>query len=116
MSTRVLSVNSSEWTLLNPNAKYYIGRGAGGSIPSDPRKYGGLGNPHPVGKWCTICRTTHQRGEAVKAYERTFADRIETDPLFRETVLSLKGKALGCFCAPSACHGDVIKRWLETQP
>jgi len=25
----------------------------------------------------------------------------------------LRGKALGCWCAPEACHGDVLKRWCE---
>jgi hypothetical protein len=25
----------------------------------------------------------------------------------------LRGKALGCWCAPEACHGDVLKAWAE---
>jgi hypothetical protein len=25
----------------------------------------------------------------------------------------LKGKVLGCFCKPNACHGDVIKEYLD---
>lgn len=26
---------------------------------------------------------------------------------------TLRGKALGCWCAPEPCHGDVLKRWAE---
>jgi Domain of unknown function (DUF4326) len=25
----------------------------------------------------------------------------------------LSGKALGCWCAPEQCHGDILKRWAE---
>jgi len=25
----------------------------------------------------------------------------------------LRGKALGCWCAPEACHGDVLARWVN---
>ncbi|MGZ0069479.1 DUF4326 domain-containing protein [Microbacterium arborescens] len=26
---------------------------------------------------------------------------------------SLRGKRLGCHCAPPACRGDVLKKWAE---
>jgi hypothetical protein len=29
--------------------------------------------------------------------------------------MALKGKRLGCFCKPLACHGDVIKEYIEGQ-
>lgn len=29
---------------------------------------------------------------------------------------SLKGYVLGCFCAPSKCHGDVLKEMIDTMP
>ena len=25
----------------------------------------------------------------------------------------LKGKVLGCFCAPKECHGDVLAKWAN---
>lgn len=31
----------------------------------------------------------------------------------RENVHKLKGKTLGCWCAPHACHGDVLKQMAE---
>lgn len=26
---------------------------------------------------------------------------------------ALKGKILGCFCKPKACHGDLLAKWAE---
>jgi len=42
-----------------------------------------------------------------------FYERLASDPEFRERVLALRGKTLGCFCKPRACHGDVIANYLE---
>jgi hypothetical protein len=41
--------------------------------------------------------------------------RIHDDPEYKQRILDLKGKYLGCFCKPLACHGDVIVEWLEQQ-
>jgi hypothetical protein len=79
---------------------------------------GYFGNPHPVyqfGKpWtvCPICKIKHMKGEAIEAFRKDFAVRIESDPEFRRRVLLLKGKRLGCFCDGN-CHGDVYKEWLD---
>jgi hypothetical protein len=55
------------------------------------------------------------REESIAEFKKDFLKRVETDQEFREQVLSLKGKRLGCFCKPLACHGDVIKEWLDKQ-
>ena len=39
--------------------------------------------------------------------------RMGQDSEFKHRVLALKGKRLGCFCKPKACHGDVIADWLN---
>lgn len=31
----------------------------------------------------------------------------------RENVHKLKGKTLACWCAPQACHGDVLKQMAD---
>lgn len=54
------------------------------------------------------------REENIRRFREYFAHRIETDPEFRQRVLALRGKRLGCFCAPRPCHGDVYVAWLET--
>lgn len=48
-----------------------------------------------------------------------FLEKIK-DKEFREKVLKLKNKALGCFCKTkdrpnTSCHGDVIKEFLDKQ-
>lgn len=74
------------------------------TIPPPP-EFGCLGNPYPVEKY--------GRHQCIEMYKDYFLKRIENDPEFRKHVLSLRGKKLGCFCKPLACHGDVIVEWLE---
>jgi hypothetical protein len=45
-----------------------------------------------------------------------FLERVENEPEFREAVEAVRGRDLGCWCAPRACHGDVILEWLEEHP
>jgi hypothetical protein len=77
----------------------YIGRAGRGQD-------GYFGNPVRVGNGVS-------RDDAVKRFQRYFADRIENDAEFKRRVLALRGKRLGCFCKPNACHGDVIADWLN---
>lgn len=44
------------------------------------------------------------RDEAVAAY----AKWIKTQPELLAALPELRGKVLGCWCAPKACHGDVL--------
>lgn len=85
----------------------YIGRARHGQD-------GYFGNPHPVDRPCPLCGgTVHRRGEAVAAFKRTFWKRVNSEPAYRERMQTLRGKRLGCFCKPEACHGDVITAWLD---
>lgn len=52
--------------------------------------------------------------DAIAKYKVYFLDRMVKDPEFRRRVLELRGKRLGCWCAPAPCHGAVIAEWLET--
>jgi Domain of unknown function (DUF4326) len=65
----------------------YIGR---------PSKWG---NPFVVGKHGA-------RAEVIALYERWLLDNAPLMAALGE----LKGKVLGCWCAPRACHGDVLVR------
>lgn len=76
----------------------YIGRAGKG-------KDGYFGNPFPLG--------TGQRGSTLEKYREYFLKRLETDSEFKEKVLSLQGKTLGCFCSPNACHGDIIAEYVN---
>lgn len=88
----------------------YIGRAGKGQA-------GTFGNPHPVDMPCPLCNgIIHKRGETIQLFREYFFDRLNRDPDFRRQVLALRGKRLGCFCAPKACHGDVIAAWIDNQP
>ncbi len=66
----------------------YIGRG------------GPFGNPFRIGP-------DGSREEVIKKFEiwlRSQPDLIE------QVKRELRGKRLGCFCAPLPCHGDVLAR------
>ena len=61
------------------------------------------GNPYIIGKDGT-------REEVI----RKFADWILTQPHLMNALHELKGKRLGCWCKPGACHGDVLARLADT--
>lgn len=59
-----------------------------------------FGNPFKIGPGCT-------RAEAIERFEAW----IQTQPeLLAAAKRELKGKNLLCYCAPQACHGDVLLR------
>ena len=61
--------------------------------------------------------TTHfveNRAVAIAEFKKYFLKRISSDIAFRNKVLALKDKKLGCYCKPLPCHGDVIKEWLDS--
>lgn len=68
----------------------YIGR---------PSKWG---NPFSVGEDGT-------REEVIQKYE----DWLLTQPHLLESLHELDGKVLGCWCAPKACHGDVLSKFVD---
>jgi hypothetical protein len=68
----------------------YIGR---------PSKWG---NPFEIGKDGT-------RKEVIEKY----AAWINTQPDLLNDLHELRGKILGCWCSPSACHGDVLAKMAD---
>jgi len=69
----------------------YIGR---------PSKWG---NPFAIGR-------DGNREEVIIKYR----DYILSQPALLKDLPSLKGKILGCWCAPLACHGDVLVEMANT--
>lgn len=67
------------------NYQVYIGR---------PSKWG---NPFVIGK-------DGSREDVINKYR----EWIKTQPNLIADLCELKGKTLGCFCKPLACHGDVL--------
>jgi hypothetical protein len=86
MTTRVVNKENDKYDV-------YIGRGSP------------FGNPFSV--------YIHGREECIAKYRDYFYDRLGWNPVFKRAVEKLRGKTLGCFCKPKACHGDVIVEYLE---
>lgn len=55
--------------------------------------------------------TKGTREENIASYEAW----IRTQPLLISALHELKGKVLGCWCAPKACHGDVLARLADEE-
>jgi len=70
-----------------------------------------IGRPSPYGNPYSV--KEYGREGCIKMYKNYFYERIASDAKFKEAVLKLKDKTLGCFCKPLACHGDVIKEYLD---
>lgn len=78
-----------------------------------------LGNPFTIGKDGT-------RDEVVAKYRRWLNDELQVDVSGVPTELKRLKKladagdlTLVCWCAPAACHGDVIKsciEWMQSRP
>ena len=60
---------------------------------------GKWGNPFTIGKDGT-------REEVILKYENW----IKTRPHLIAALPELKGKILGCWCSPQACHGDILSQ------
>ncbi len=108
MRTRVVNIRTAPYDV-------YIGRPGHGLE-------GPFGNPLKMGQRCPACSTRdeanyHQtRASLIACYEKNILrPRMLQEPGFAARVLALRGKTLGCFCAPLPCHGDAILRVLADE-
>lgn len=84
MVTRVVHCKKSPYDV-------YIGR---------PSKWG---NPFTIGK-------DGDRAEVVRKYR----DWIMKQPHLLASLHELRGKVIACWCAPLACHGDVLAELADS--
>ena len=91
MPTTVVNVHKRE------RSDVYIGRP------------GPFGNPYVIG-------TDGDRAEVIRLFRIYFYERLKRDPEWKKLVEGLRGKKLGCFCAPLSCHGHVIAEYLDHAP
>lgn len=72
-----------------------------------------IGRPSPFGNPFSHTPSTlarfrvGSREEAIDAFSRWVHSKPD---LIARIKRELKGKVLGCFCAPNRCHGDVLAR------
>lgn len=83
METKVVNLRKEPYDV-------YIGRG------------GKWGNPFRIG-------ADGSRDDVIIAY----AKWISTQQALLAELPTLKGKVLGCYCKPAACHGDVLVSLIE---
>lgn len=63
------------------------------------------GNPYTV--------QAYGRELCIAMYEQYIRQRLHQEPDLYLQLLELKGKTLGCFCKPKACHGDILIKLIE---
>lgn len=94
-----------------------------GHLPDADTKYIGrgspLGNPFSHVPSSKVVTQVDTREEAVAKYREYLSDKIsqEDPPVITEltrlyNIAKVRPLKLLCFCAPKACHGDVIKEVL----
>ncbi len=101
METKVVNIKTDKCDVK-------ICRRPDGSIPAPP-KAGCFGNPF----FLKDVNNDEERAECIAKFREYFYKRIEVDQNFKKAVEGLRGKKLGCFCAPKPCHGDVYKEYLD---
>jgi hypothetical protein len=86
METKVVHVLTDQYDVYIGRDNYY--HGLKQSIWANPFKEGIHGT----------------RSEVIEKYKNWILDQ----PELMDKILELKGKRLACWCAPRACHGDVL--------
>jgi hypothetical protein len=71
---------------------------------------GYFGNPFSL----AFGASDRERAECLEKFRGYFLAKVESDPEFAARVRELRGKVLGCFCKPKACHGDVIAEYVDS--
>lgn len=64
------------------------------------------GNPFKVGRDGT-------REQVVERYRQWLWQQVRAGKVSKADLAALHGKRLGCWCAPLACHADVLTRAAE---
>jgi hypothetical protein len=100
--------NLKEW--MNDSNNKYIGRG--GILVIDgvrfPTNNSIWANPYKIDESNGIIRDN-----VIEKYRTYITTKIEKDNTLKRKLLELRGKNLGCWCKPDACHGDVLVELIE---
>uniref|UniRef100_A0A7S4NSD2 DUF4326 domain-containing protein n=1 Tax=Paramoeba aestuarina TaxID=180227 RepID=A0A7S4NSD2_9EUKA len=89
--------NFGEWA--KEENHVYIGRDMSFYVPG--AKASKWKNPFPVKK------------HGMKSCLDLFENHLLSSPSLLSSVQELRGKELGCWCAPSQCHGDILRKYAD---
>lgn len=92
---KAINIKGTEFGKGSSEKYEYIGRGST------------WGNPY------SMYENGDDRDEVIRKFKYDF-DFDKFLNVKKEDFLHLKGKKLGCFCKPQACHGDVIADYLNS--
>ena len=98
--------NLKEWVKDTKNE--YIGRAGIVFIDGEryPKRSSPFQNPFKIGK-------DGVRDEVIDKYRSYIIDNIEKNQTLMKQLINMKGKRLGCWCYPDACHGDVLLELID---
>lgn len=102
IKTQVVRIRRKKTGEVVQDCDVYIGRRmtlGGWNLPQSK-----WANPFPVKKEA-------ERAEVLRKYE----EWIRTQPQLMASLEELRGKRLGCWCKPKACHGDILIRLMDEQ-
>lgn len=109
--THIIREKDLRPTIVNINRgdKFTVYIGRAGDFKQYRSDTGHFGNPIQVNKQCPFCKKVHtSRSSTLPCFREYHWRRMNEDALFRFDLRSLAGARLGCFCAPSPCHGEII--------
>jgi len=100
--------NLKEW--MKDTNNVYIGRG--GILVIDnvrfPKENSIWANPYKIDDSNGITRDN-----VIEKYRTYIIQKIENNDVLKQKLLQMKGKTLGCWCKPEACHGDVLVELID---
>lgn len=64
-------------------------------------------------KWGNPFKIDEANGETREKVIKQFEEYLLKNEMLLREVRTLKGKKLGCSCAPMACHGDVLLKYAD---
>jgi hypothetical protein len=98
--------NLKEWMCNSNNV--YIGRKGIVFIDGErfPKSDSVWANPFKINEECS-------RDDVLKKYKKYMIKKINNDDNLRKKLMKLKGKNLGCWCHPEACHGDILIELID---
>ncbi len=98
--------NLKEW--VGDSQNVYVGRAGVVFVEKVrfPKEASPFCNPFKVGKDGT-------REEVIQKFRGYMEARLKDNPDLVKELVALKGKNLGCWCAPEPCHADVLMELIQ---
>lgn len=91
-----------------------VNRKTGEPFDVDIGRPGPWGNPYSHLPGTSATYVVGTREEAISLYREWIKLRLRSNEVgLLEALAGLRGRALGCYCAPEPCHGDVLAAAAE---